>query len=151
VTRLIRPARADEHAAVARLWFDSWVSTGLAGDPADATLEDLVARVPQEVEAGWRLHVAEDNGALSAMLAYVPETAYLDQLFVAPHAQGKGVGRALLAFARAEMPEEMWLRTDARNARAIAWYEREGFIREKTEKHPKLDRMMAYFRWRAAR
>lgn len=147
---IIRLARPDEFDAVATLWFNSWISTGLAGRPGDATLDDLKVRLPKEVAAGWSLHVAEHDGRLLAMLAFVPETHYLDQLFVAPDAQSQGVGKALLAFARAAMPTGMWLRTDARNARAIAWYEREGFLHEKTVKHETLDRMMAYYRWKAA-
>jgi ribosomal protein S18 acetylase RimI-like enzyme len=144
----IRLATDADLDAVASVWHQSWRSTGLGG-PNDVSLADLRARLPEELANGWRLHVAEVDGRIAAMLAFVPETAYLDQLFVAPAFQGQGVGRALLAFTRAAMPTEIWLRTDHRNARAIAWYEREGFIREKLEKHPTFDRIMAYYRWRA--
>ena len=91
---VIRPARSDEYDQVARVWMDSWVSTGLE-DASDSLLEKLRARVPMEVEKGWSLYVADDNGRLAAMLAMHLPDCYLDQLFVAPEYQGNGLGRRL--------------------------------------------------------
>ena len=106
---IIRPARSDEYDQVARVWMDSWVSTGLE-DASDSLLEKLRARVPMEVGKGWSLYVADDNGVLAAMLAlHVPE-CYLDQLFVAPEYQGNSLGRRLLAFTRQHLPNQIWLR-----------------------------------------
>ena len=96
---IIRPARADEYDEVARVWMDSWVSTGLE-DASDSLLAKLRARVPMEIEKGWSLYVADDNGELAAMLALHVPDRYLDQLFVAPEYQGDGLGRQLLAFTR---------------------------------------------------
>lgn len=48
---VIRPARSDEYDEVARVWMNSWVSTGLEG-ASDSLLEKLRARVPTEVEKG---------------------------------------------------------------------------------------------------
>lgn len=145
----IRPAREDAFDAVTRVWMASWESTGL-GAPGDASFDDLRARIPREIANGWSLYVAEADGDIAAMLAFRRADDHLDQLFVAPAHQGKGIGKALLAFAREAMPQTMWLRTAADNARAIAWYEREGFVREKLETHPTSGRMMAYYRWSAA-
>jgi GNAT superfamily N-acetyltransferase len=44
------------------------------------------------------------------MLALHLPDRYLDQLFVAPTYQGSGMGRHLLAFARQQLPDEIWLR-----------------------------------------
>ena len=69
---IIRPARPDEYDQVARVWMESWVSTGLE-DASDSLLAKLRARVPMEIEKGWSLYVADDNGVLAAMLAlHVP-------------------------------------------------------------------------------
>src|SRR5262245_22312691 len=65
---VIRPARPDEYDEVARIWMESWVSTGLE-DANDSLLARLRARVPMEVENGWSLYLADDNGVLAAMLA----------------------------------------------------------------------------------
>src|SRR5437763_13395509 len=105
---IIRRARPDEYDEVARVWMESWVSTGLE-DASQFLLAKLRARVPMEVENGWSLFVADDNGKLAAMLAMHLPKLYLDQLFVAPEYQGRGVGRQLLAFTREHLPEEIFL------------------------------------------
>ena len=144
---IIRPARSDEYNQVARVWMDSWISTGLE-DASDLLLAKLRARVPLEVEKGWSLYVADDNGVLAAMLAlHVPE-CYLDQLFVAPKYQGNSLGRQLLAFTRQQLPDEIWLRCVRENEKAWRWYEREGFAFEKEQVEPMTGRVMKYYRWK---
>ena len=116
---IIRPVRSDEYDQVARIWMDSWVSTGLEG-ASDSLLKKLRARVPMEVEKGWSLYVADDNGRLAAMLAIHLPDRYLDQLFVAPEYQGDGLGRRLLAFTRHQLPDEIWLRCVRENEKGLA-------------------------------
>jgi hypothetical protein len=48
---IIRPARPDEYDQIARVWMESWVSTGLE-DASDSLLAKLRARVPMEIEKG---------------------------------------------------------------------------------------------------
>jgi ribosomal protein S18 acetylase RimI-like enzyme len=148
---IIRPARADEYDEVGRVWMESWVSTGL-GEASNFLLANLRARIRKEIEDGWSLYVADDNGTLAAMLALHPAKRYLDQLFVAPGYQGRSVGRHLLAFARRQLPDEIWLRCVRENDKAWRWYEREGFVFEKEAVEPSNGFMMKYYRWnRAAR
>ncbi len=142
---IIRPARPDEYDQIAQVWMNSWVSTGLEG-ASDSLLEKLRARVLVEVERGWSLYVADDNGVLAAMLAMHPPS-YLDQLFVAPEYQGNSLGRRLLAFTRLQMPNEIWLRCVRENEKAWRWYEREGFVFEKEQLEP-TGRVVKYYRWR---
>jgi ribosomal protein S18 acetylase RimI-like enzyme len=144
---VIRPARADEYDEVARVWMNSWVSTGLE-DASDSLLARLRARVAMGVEKGSSLYVADDNGKLAAMLTIHLPDSYLDQLFVAPEYQGNGLGRQLLAFTRHHMPDEIWLRCVRENEKAWRWYEREGFVFEKEELEPKIGFMMKYYRWK---
>ena len=144
---VIRPARPDEYDQIARVWMDSWVSTGLEG-ASDSLLEKLRARVPMEVAKGWSLNVADDNGKLAAMLALHLSDRYLDQLFVAPEYQSDGLGRRLLAFTRQQLPDEIWLRCVRENEKAWRWYEREGFVFEKEQVEPMMGRVMKYYRWK---
>jgi ribosomal protein S18 acetylase RimI-like enzyme len=144
---MIRPARADEYDAVARIWMDSWVSTGLE-QASNFLLAKLRARVPQEVEKGWSLFVADDGGKLAAMLALHLPKLYLDQLFVAPDHQGKSLGRKLLAFSRAQMPDEIHLRCVRENEKAWRWYEREGFVFEQEQVEPMTGFVMKHYRWK---
>jgi ribosomal protein S18 acetylase RimI-like enzyme len=144
---IIRPARSDEYDQVARVWMDSWVSTGLE-DASDSLLTKLRARVPLEVEKGWSLYVADDNGVLAAMLALHLPDRYLDQLFVAPAYQGDSLGRQLLAYTRQQLPDEIWLRCVRENEKAWRWYEREGFVFENEQVEPATGRVMKYYRWK---
>ena len=144
---IIRPARSDEHDAVARVWMNSWVSTGLE-DASNFLLAQLRARIPREVEKGWSLFVADDAGAIAAMLALHLPNMYLDQLFVAPEYQGRDLGRKLLAFTRQRLPDEIWLRCVRENEKAWRWYEREGFVFEKEEVEPMTGFVMKHYRWK---
>jgi GNAT superfamily N-acetyltransferase len=143
----IRPARSDEHDVVAQVWMESWVSTGLE-DASNFLLAKLRARIPMEIEKGWSLFVADDGGAIAAMLALHLRERYLDQLFVAPNYQGKGIGRQLLAFTRTQLPDEIWLRCVRENEKAWRWYEREGFAFEKEQVEPSTGFAMKYYRWK---
>lgn len=144
---MIRPARSDEYDEVARVWMESWVSTGLA-EASNFLLAKLRARVLQEIDKGWSLFVADDRGSLAAMLALHLSKRYLDQLFVAPDYQGRGLGRALLAFTRTHLPDEISLDCVRENEKAWRWYEREGFIFEKEAVDPMTGFAMKYYRWK---
>lgn len=144
---IIRPAREDEYDAIAKLWMESWCSTGLES-PSDKLLVFLKERVPREVYDGWSLYVADDGDGLAAMLAVNVPRLYLDQLMIAPSHQGRSLGRRLLAFTRELLPDEIWLRCAEGNEKAWRWYEREGFVLEKKEADPMHGRIMKYYRWK---
>jgi GNAT superfamily N-acetyltransferase len=144
---VIRPARVDEYDEIGRVWMESWVSTGLA-ETSEFLLANLRARVRREIEDGWSLFVADDNGTIAAMLALHLPKLYLDQLFVAPSHQGRSLGRKLLAFTRTQMPDEMYLRCVRENEKAWRWYEREGFVFEREEVSPVTGFVMKCYRWK---
>ena len=143
----IRPARPNEYDEIARVWMNGFCSTGLEA-PSNFLLATLRARVPLEVEKGWSLFVADDDGAIAAMLAMHLPKRYLDQLFVAPEYQGRSLGRTLLAFTREHLPDEIELRCIRENEKAWRWYEREGFIFEKEALEPMTGFVMKYYRWK---
>jgi ribosomal protein S18 acetylase RimI-like enzyme len=144
---IIRPAYPDEHDEVARVWMDSWVSTGLA-EKSEFLLANLRARVPREIEGGWSLYVADAGSGIAAMLALHLPKRYLDQLFVAPEYQGQSLGRRLLAFSREQMPDEIWLRCVRENEKAWRWYERQGFVFEQETVEPTTGFTMKHYRWK---
>lgn len=144
---IIRSAGPDDYDALARIWLASWYSTGLQTlfDPGLAMLQ---SRIPQEVVQGWDLYAADEAGEIVAMLALHPGDFYLDQLWVAPMHQGRGIGRALLDFTRQKFPHEIWLRCVVQNVNAWRWYEREGFLFEGEEDVPPSNMRMKRYRWR---
>jgi GNAT superfamily N-acetyltransferase len=143
----IRPARTDEYDAIARVWMNSWVSTGLA-EASNFLLAQLRARLPLELDQGWSLYVADAGGVPAAMLALHLPKKYLDQLFVAPEYQGRSLGRTLLAFTRQQLPDEIELRCVRENEKAWRWYEREGFVFEQEKIEPMTGYVMKYYRWK---
>lgn len=75
--------------------------------------------------ADWTL-VAELSGRV---VGYVAVTgSHIENLFVDPAAQGKGVGLGLLAAAEARIAGPVTLRCLHDNPRARRFYEREGFV-----------------------
>jgi GNAT superfamily N-acetyltransferase len=129
------------------LWFDSFESAGLSHDP-DTTVDSLLARLEHEIaHHDWHVFLAMDDGALLGFLAFEPRESYLNQLFIARSAQKKGIGKALLDFAKAQMPNGFRLRTDVENAGARRFYAREGLTLESVAPHPRFHHMTATYRW----
>ncbi|HET6620983.1 MAG TPA: GNAT family N-acetyltransferase [Dongiaceae bacterium] len=68
---------------------------------------------------------AELEGRLLGIIAF--RTDWVDQLYVLPDAQGRGIGSGLLGIAQAALPVlHLW--TFQRNAAARRFYEARGFI-----------------------
>jgi ribosomal protein S18 acetylase RimI-like enzyme len=143
----IRPYQDRDLKSAARLWFESWQSTGLTV-ARRATEPAMRERIGQELASGWLLYVAEDDmGSLIGFLALKPATKCLDQIFVAPEAQRKGVGLSLLDFAKRRMPDGFWLRTAVDNLGAFRFYERHGFQAGETSLHPTLGHLTIVYSW----
>lgn len=127
----LRAYAPGDEAALAELWFESWSSTGL--ETPVVTRADLVERLPRDLAERWEVTVAEANGRLLGFLALALSERRLDQLFVAPDAQGLGVGGALFHVARQRLPNGFWLVTQSGNRRARAFYERSGMRFDRVE------------------
>jgi ribosomal protein S18 acetylase RimI-like enzyme len=98
---MIRPARTEDAEAVSQLVEAAYRHyTARLGKPPGPMLDDYRRRI-----AAGQTWVLEDKGALAGVLV-LEETGgsalLLDNVAVAPSAQGRGHGRALIAFAEAE-------------------------------------------------
>lgn len=130
-----RPYEPQNLTETVRVWVESWRSTGVAM-VATTTEAELRERLTREITLGWNVTVAEEDGQIIAFLATKPFESVLDQLFVSPEAQGRGVGLHLLQLASKEMPNGFTLRTAADNDRARRFYEACGLTQERFEPHP---------------
>ena len=74
----------------------------------------------------WVVEIADRPVAFLAM-----EKEFIDQLYVNPEYQRRGIGEVLLNFARRQSPAHLWLYTLQANENARAFYEKHGFIAEK--------------------
>ena len=73
--------------------------------------------------------VAETAGQPVAFMAM--ENDFIDQLYVHPDHWRRGIGEALLNFAKSRYPQHLWLYTLQVNVDARAFYEKNGFVAEK--------------------
>ncbi|MGB6324708.1 MAG: GNAT family N-acetyltransferase [Methylocella sp.] len=122
--------RADaDGASLAGLWVASW---------REAMPDiDFEARRPwfldhlRALEAGGAITICAFDG-LGRLLGFVtfdPARAFLDQLAVAPEAKGTGTAKLLLNEACRLSPNGLVLDVNQDNARALAFYAREGFAK----------------------
>ncbi|MFJ8626565.1 GNAT family N-acetyltransferase [Kitasatospora sp. NPDC093550] len=94
-----------------------------------------------EPENTPELLIAELDGGTAGFVYLVPQSdgrVLIDNLHVRPGLTGGGIGRALVAAARAHVAErhpgaELFLEVLRDNTRAIAFYEREGAVRVRAQ------------------
>jgi putative acetyltransferase len=132
----IRPAFEADYDALARIWVQG--QTPFDGSAAPPELYDeLRARLPREAAGGdWTIFAAEYDGRVAGLLAMIVSEGVLRQLFIDETLRSRGIGKALLDFAKQQMPRGFWLRTHALNVRGHRFYEREGLTHLRTEPHP---------------
>jgi GNAT superfamily N-acetyltransferase len=132
----IRPATADDAAAVADVYLASFHATY---DFALAHTDDEVRGWIRDVlvPAGGTWVAVDAAGDVVGMMAVEPgqagepgEPGELDQLYVRPDRLGEGIGRRLLEIAREQSQDGLRLYTFQVNARARRFYERNGFVAE---------------------
>ncbi len=137
---------ADEEAAI-ELWRRSW-------QQAYPNI-DFTARVDWWRER-WRtelvpqatIKVAEMDGVLEGFVTVDPKTGYLDQIVVAPEFWGSNVAVMLLDAGKRISPALLELLVNKDNARAIAFYEKNGFVYAGEDVNPVSGRPVNRMRWR---
>jgi ribosomal protein S18 acetylase RimI-like enzyme len=145
---IIALAEPADHPALADLWYDSWMSIGIANE-TDLDRDGVRARFYRET-AHWMLFAAKTGGEVAGLLALLPAEDRIDQIFVHPDRKGQGIGLALLAEARRRMPRRIVLTTHETNTRARAFYEREGFRLERREDDDVHRRVKCHYIWTPA-
>lgn len=128
--RLARPGEAEAIRNLVRAAYALYVPR-IGREPAPMT-DDYAARI-----AAGEAWVVEEHGALLAVLVLedFPGSLLLDNIAIAPSAQGRGLGRALVAFTEAEARRrghaKVTLYTHEKMVENLALYPRLGF----TETH----------------
>lgn len=127
----IRPAGPADAAAIARVWHAAW-GDGHTGHVPDALLAHrtpahFATRAVDRVDRSW---VGVADGEVVGFVTV--EGDELEQLFVLAAARGTGLAADLLRTGqeaiRAAGHEVAWLAVVAGNARARAFYARQGWV-----------------------
>jgi|SRR5271166_5530627 len=95
--------------------------------PTVGTDAEIRAFVVEQMVPGRETWVAEDSGRIVAVLV-LDAGDMVDQFYVAPGDQRRGVGDAMLAHAKRLRPLGLRLWTFQRNTPARRFYERRGFV-----------------------
>lgn len=141
-----RPADESDDDAIASIWHSSASLPGVG--PADMPPEaDLRQRVDRELAAGWRVTVAVREGDIIGFVAIKPKEALLCELFIRPDSLGAGIGRALLEWAKAAMPEGFTLYTRSTNLNARRFYEKMGLVETRQGAHPRTGEPITFYGW----
>ncbi|MBG0811793.1 GNAT family N-acetyltransferase [Methylosinus sp. H3A] len=122
--------RDSDWAALLDLWVAAWRQTYAEID-FEARRDWLQNHMVQLERSGARtLLLFEGPGrALIGFVTVDPATHWLDQLCVHPDRFGSGAAEALIEAARSLSPARLRLDVNQDNTRAVAFYEREGFVR----------------------
>jgi putative acetyltransferase len=94
------------------------------------------------------INIAERNGEIIGFITVDPRTRYLDQIVVAPEAWGSGVAEALLVEARRISPSGLDLTVNTDNARALRFYEKQGFAVTDEDVNPRSGAPVYKMSWR---
>jgi putative acetyltransferase len=142
----LRPYRSEDEDAAIALWQRTWQQAYPA--------IDFAARVPWWRER-WRselvpkaaIIVAEQQGAPVGFVT-IDASGYLDQLVVAPDRWGSEIAERLVDEAKRLSPDRITLLVNRDNARAIRFYERNGFVHAGEDVNPTSGRPVLKMEWR---
>jgi len=137
---------ADEDAAI-ELWRRTWQQHYPQIDFA-ARLAWWRERWRNELVPTAIITLAEQAGVLVGFVTVDPNTRYLDQIVVAPEAWGSDVAAGLLAEAKRLSPAGLELAVNADNARAIRFYEKQGFAVSCEDVNPRSGAPIYRMSWR---
>ena len=143
----LRPYRPDDEDAAIELWRATWQQAYPAID-FTARVAWWRERWRNELVPQAKILVAEMDGVLEGFVTVDPNTGYLDQIVVAPEFWGSNVAGLLLDAGKRISPARLDLLVNKDNARAIAFYEKHGFIMAGDDVNPVSGRPVFRMQWR---
>jgi GNAT superfamily N-acetyltransferase len=141
-----RAAVPADYDAIAEVWLASARSSDGAMSSLPS-LAELRSRIDREIATGWAVTVALDGREIVGFLALKPALAALDQIFILPTYQGRGIGRELIERTKQAMPDGFTLRTASANHRARRFYLRSGLSLLGEGLHPRTGNPVCYYDW----
>ena len=143
---MIRPFEPADLDPAVECWFHTWHAAFAPRRhprPREAWRRRFVDEYVDQAEI-W-LTLSSDD--VVALMVLFPQERWIEQLFVRPDFQGRGLGRSLLALARFRCPAGLELDTPAENIPAREFYRRRGFVAQKVGFDPVLERVILRYAW----
>jgi putative acetyltransferase len=144
----VRPYTAADEDAAIELWQRTWQQHYPHIDFAER-VEWWRKRWRDELVPQTRILIAEMDGVIEGFVTLDPGNGYLDQIVVAPEFWGSNVASLLLDAAKKIAPGRIELLVNTDNARAIAFYEKNGFEMAGDDVNPTSGRPVYRMRWKA--
>ena len=136
---------ADEDAAI-ELWRRTWQKHYPHID-FGARVAWWRERWRTELAPQAKIVMAEMDGVIEGFVTIDPKSGYLDQIVVAPEFWGSNIAVMLLDEAKRQSPAKIELLVNKDNARAIAFYEKNGFTLVGDDVNPVSGRPVNRMRW----
>ena len=141
----LRPYRAEDEDAAIELWRATWQQAYPSIDFA-ARVAWWRERWRNELVANAQIIVAEQAEILTGFVT-IDGSGYLDQLVVSPDHWGSPLATILVDEAKRLSPDGVTLLVNKDNARAIRFYERNGFTHAGEDVNPTSGRPVLKMRW----
>jgi ribosomal protein S18 acetylase RimI-like enzyme len=123
---LIRLYQVEDFVSVARLWRRSREQAFPEFQRTKGhSFEEGRAYFQEDILLKNQIWVAELDGEIAAFVARRED--FIDQLYVDPAFQRRGIGQALLAHARRPSPDSLHMFTFQSNSKGRAFYEKNSF------------------------
>jgi putative acetyltransferase len=142
----LRLYRAEDEDAAIALWLETWQQAYPENDFA-ARLAWWRERWRTELVPKATIMVAEAAGGLTGFVT-IDSSGYLDQLVVAPDHWGSELADRLVDEAKRLSPDGITLLVNNDNARAIRFYERNGFSQAGEDVNPTSGRPVLKMAWK---
>jgi putative acetyltransferase len=142
----LRPYRVEDEDAAIALWLETWQRAYPSIDFAQR-VGWWRERWRGELVPDATIIVAENEGALLGFVT-IDASGYLDQLVVAPDLWGSELASALVDEAKRLSPERITLKVNTDNARAIRFYQRNGFVHAGEDVNPTSGRPVLKMEWK---
>jgi putative acetyltransferase len=141
----LRPYQPSDEDATIALWQRTWQLAYPAIDFAQRVAW-WRERWRNELVPKAEIIVAEQASVIAGFVT-IDATGYLDQLVVAPDQWGSRLADTLVDEAKRRSPDHVTLKVNADNARAIRFYERNGFVHAGEEVNPNSGRPVLKMQW----
>jgi putative acetyltransferase len=146
----IRDVEPPDHDALAALWIRAWMLTlpQIRFDEREPFIRERFrdyALPPRSARMA-----CDEAGHPLGFFLIDTSVNELEQIVVAPEFWGKGIAEAMLDDARKLSPDRLVLTVNRDNPRAVAFYQRQGFIQTGESISPRSGLPLLHMEWRAA-